>query len=88
MLAFRVEKGLRCQMCGTADWEWDPKQGGNRFAYEPTMQTCMGCQAKEILQEEGDRHPGATVVLKPTNTPEWAQMQLRRIRRQKRRGNS
>ena len=38
-LAFLFEKGERCQMCGTAEWEWDE----NRHAYEPVLRTCWGC---------------------------------------------
>jgi hypothetical protein len=85
MLAYRLERAERCQMCGTAEWEWDPKQGGRKFAYEPVTQVCKGCQAKEIVTEETDRLPGATVQLMPTNTRPWAQMQLRRQRREARR---
>lgn len=86
MLAFRIEKGLRCQMCGTAEWEWDPKQGGKKFAYEPVSQTCSGCQKKEIAQQDEDRMPGTTVILRPTGTREWAQSMLKRQRREQRKG--
>lgn len=85
-LAYRIEKGLRCQMCGTADWEWDPKEGGNKFAYEPVSKTCRGCELREIAQKDEDRMPGVTVVLRPTHTREWAISMLRRIRREQGRG--
>jgi len=28
-----MEKAARCQMCGTADWEWE----ADRYAYEPAV---------------------------------------------------
>lgn len=84
-LAFRYEMGDRCQMCGTADWEWDTKQGGRRFAYEPVAHTCKGCQAKEIAQEGNEKQPGVTIVLRPTGTIEWAKSMVARKRRERRR---
>jgi len=87
MLAFRIESGLRCQLCGTAEWEWDPKQGGSKFAYEPVGHDCKGCYVKEVAQQtdEGERFPGRTFRLRPTRTVEWAQSMVKRQRREQRR---
>jgi hypothetical protein len=82
MLAFAVEKGQRCALCGTAQWEWEE----NRRAYEPVAHQCPGCYALEVAGE-GEREPGVTMRLLPTDTREHAQrMQaLQRAQRRKRR---
>lgn len=85
MLAYRLEKGARCEMCGTAEWEWDPKLGGKKFAYEPVAHTCPGCAVKEASQEGNERRPGVSVVLRPTGTVDWARSMLMRMRRERKR---
>ena len=67
-LAFTMEKSERCVLCGTAPWEWDPAQGGSRFAYEPIEKYCHGCYIKTATGEETARNPGITIELAPTGT--------------------
>jgi hypothetical protein len=61
-LAYAIEEGSRCQMCGTASWEWEE----NPYAYEPVAQRCHGCYLKDTAQEDSKNLPGTTVVLVPT----------------------
>ncbi len=62
MTAFLIEKSLKCQMCGTADWEWEE----NRSAYHPEMQICQGCMHLDAAREEQtEKHPGTSIVLVP-----------------------
>lgn len=44
-IAFAIEKGMRCGLCGTAGWEWDETQGGSRHAYQAVENFCHGCYA-------------------------------------------
>lgn len=76
-LAYMLEKGERCVMCGTAGWEWDPDQGGSRFAYEPVERFCQGCYIKQVTSEESGRNPGITVELAPTGTREAARRHVK-----------
>lgn len=85
MIAYKLEKGERCQLCGTAEWEWDPKQGGKKFAYEAVSKICQGCAVKDVGQEETQKLPGSRVDLRPTGTREWAIRQVMVRRRAKRR---
>ncbi len=72
-MAFALEKAERCQMCGTAPWEWE----ANRFAYEAVREVCFGCQQKDLLREDDDgRQAGVSVVL----IPEAAAQRLREQR--------
>jgi hypothetical protein len=71
--AFMLEKAARCQMCGTAAWEWDPERGGSRFAYEPVGVLCQGCYVKDGSSHDTERMPGVTIELHPTGTRESAQ---------------
>lgn len=61
-IAILAHKNERCALCGTADWEWDPAQGGSRFAYEPVEKLCQGCYVKH---EQGTGNPGTSIVLEP-----------------------
>lgn len=85
MVAYRQEAAGRCQLCGTADWEWDPKQGGRKYAYEGQSRECKGCAIKETIQTDSDKRPGITITLIPTRTIEWAQGIMLRQRRDKKR---
>lgn len=70
-IAFEIEKNSKCQLCGTAEWEWEE----NKRAYEPYEHHCMGCYYKAILQEEsGQGMPGTTISLIPTGSIEHAKM--------------
>lgn len=80
-LAFLLEKGERCVLCGTAEWEWKE----NRFAYEAVSRHCKGCMIKEAASEGSERTPGVTIELRPTGTQESAQRVLKARDRQKRR---
>lgn len=80
-LAWRLEKSSKCSMCGTAEWEWDPKQGGSKFAYEAVGRTCRGCYIKEAATEESERQPGLTIELHPTGTVESARRMVAAQRR-------
>jgi len=62
-MAYQIEKSLRCDMCGTADWEWDEKQGGSKFAYEPEPKFCLGCYKKHMASQDQNVPPGTTVTL-------------------------
>lgn len=75
-LAFVIEKGQRCTMCGTAQWEWDE----NRFAYEPVEKRCPGCYVKDVMAEGTSRNPGITVELLPTVGHEAAQRRVAEAR--------
>lgn len=82
-LAFFLEKSSRCQMCGTADWEWDEKQGGNRRAYEPVERFCPGCHIKlsAATHDPNRNTDGITVELEPTGTRASALRLLKQARR-------
>lgn len=78
-MAFKVDESQRCQMCGTAEWEW----AADRFAYEPVQKRCHGCYLKDISQEDGQTTPGTNVVLLPPSqvTEEMRQGLLRSMER-------
>lgn len=84
-LAFLTEKGLRCVLCGTAEWEWDPEQGGRRDAYEPVEHRCHGCYLKAKAQSHDPTRDsdGITIDLLPTRTREAAQRHLKAARRRR-----
>lgn len=63
-LAFMMEKAARCDLCGTAEWEWE----ADRRAYEPVEKFCMGCYLKHIADEGSGNMPGTTIVMEPTHT--------------------
>lgn len=64
-IAWSIESSLICQLCGTAEWEWDE----NRFAYVPHSRFCKGCYIKEASSEDAGKMPGTTTTLIP-NTDE------------------
>jgi hypothetical protein len=66
-MAFLVEEGLRCQMCGTAPWEWDL----NPFAYEPASHFCRGCYLKDTHSKDGNTLEGTTTTLVPSDSISW-----------------
>lgn len=88
-IAFLTEKGLRCQMCGTASWEWEQ----DIRAYEPVVVDCMGCYHRETMGAETDRRPGARVELLPAKgrsaeRRHWAEHRAYLEAQQARRGQS
>jgi len=76
-LAFMMEKGLKCDLCGTAQWEWEE----NQRAYEPQEAFCMGCYLKEMAQEGSKTPPGTTMTLISTTSRTYAQGLLKQKRR-------
>jgi hypothetical protein len=68
-LAFMLEKAARCDMCGTAEWEWD----ADRRAYEPVEKFCMGCYLRHMAEEGSGSMPGTTVVMEPSRSIKSAQ---------------
>lgn len=72
-LAFAIEEGLRCQMCGTADWEWDE----NKHAYEPIAKLCHGCYLKDTASDDSKNLPGTSVVLEPYGSVSLEERQSR-----------
>lgn len=79
-LAFLIEEGQRCQMCGTADWEWQD----NKYAYEPTAKFCKGCYLKDTAQEDSQNLPGTTVILEPATAITPALREIRAEQERKR----
>ena len=66
LVAYLMDSSSRCQMCGTAAWEWELNDGRvDMDAYEPSTHQCWGCYVKDNAAEEAPRQNGATVVLVP-----------------------
>jgi hypothetical protein len=64
-IAYIIYDAQVCSMCGTAPWEWDEKQGGSRFAYEPVEEVCPGCERKDWLRDsKKESTPGGMVTLR------------------------
>ncbi len=59
-----MEKNARCDLCGTAEWEWDE----NNRAYAPTEHFCMGCYMKTVYGEGETSTPGSTIKLVRTDS--------------------
>ena len=76
-LAYALEQATRCQLCGTAQWEWDE----NRFAYEPEEKFCQGCHLKSVASEGNNSLPGTTVELTPVTEMHKARKQVMYSRR-------
>lgn len=79
-LAYILESGARCHMCGTASWEWEE----NKFAYTAVEEFCQGCYQKQVFSDQqGSSLPGTNVKLIPTTPQLTAQMAMKaRKRRQ------
>lgn len=80
-LAFQIEKGERCTLCGTAPWEWED----NKFAYEAGEHFCRGCYIKNVASEGQGRLPGTTVELVRSTPQQKAKAQLREQARARKR---
>ncbi len=73
-----MESALRCDMCGTAQWEWEE----SKFAYTAEENFCQGCYIKSVYSEQETASlPGTNVRLVPTTK----MMSAKRIRDAKRR---
>lgn len=60
-LAYLMEQAERCQLCGTAPWEWKE----NQYAYDAEETFCKGCYVKEVSSEGEKRMPGTRIELVP-----------------------
>lgn len=67
-LAWLHEQNSKCRRCRTRPEEWDPKQGGSRWAYVVEIDRCSGCelldQAQRDLAKMEDTH-GIQMRLEP-----------------------
>lgn len=80
VIAHTMEQAERCDMCGTASWEWEE----NRFAYEAVDSLCQGCYLKSVFSDqEGSSLPGTNVKLVPVTPLRKAQRQVAEERRRK-----
>jgi hypothetical protein len=76
-MAFVVVKSMHCDLCGTAEYEWDE----NRRAYEPVEKICMGCYLKAGAEEEETHLPGSSITLINTDSVEYAKQQVAMTKR-------
>lgn len=68
-IAYQIHEASTCQRCGTQSWEWDPEQGGSKYAYIPREEICPGCEMKDWIQHDnkGSHKPGRYVELIPND---------------------
>jgi hypothetical protein len=79
-IAFSLESSLRCNMCGTAPWEWE----NNKFAFTAMDEFCHGCYQKAMFSDtQGSSLPGTNVKLVPTTPQLTAQMAMKARKRQR-----
>ena len=76
-MAFVQVKSMHCDLCGTAEYEWDE----NRRAYEPVEKICMGCYLKAGAEEGETYLPGSSISLISTDSVEYAKMQTEMVKR-------
>lgn len=76
-MAFVSAKAERCDLCGTAQYEWDE----NRHAYEPVETFCMGCYLKSGAEESDTYLPGSSITLIDTDSVRYAKMQTDQMKR-------
>lgn len=48
VLAVRLERSVKCQRCGTSDWEW----AADAHAYTPIAVRCIGCHLTEVARKD------------------------------------
>jgi hypothetical protein len=78
VVAYAFESSLRCQMCGTAKWEWEE----NKFAFTAVDEFCQGCYQKSVFSDtQGSSLPGTNVKLIPTTPQLTAQMAMKARKR-------
>ena len=80
LVAFMLEQGDYCSLCGTSEWEWEE----DPYAYEPIVHFCKGCGLKEMSSEEAHDKPGASIMLVPRD--EAARLRARPKQAPRRRG--
>lgn len=78
-LAFKYEKNDRCQLCGTAPWEWED----NKHAYVPDEHFCLGCYMKHMANEDHKRLPGTTIELARNSSKRLAEQRIMEQKRRK-----
>jgi len=77
-MAFALESSSRCNLCGTAPWEWEE----NKFAFTAVEEFCQGCYQKSVFQDQqGSSLPGTNVKLIPTTPQLTAQLALKARKR-------
>jgi len=77
-VAYALESSQRCNMCGTAGWEWEE----NKFAYTALDDFCQGCYQKAMYSEQQSSSlPGTNVKLVPTTARLSAQMKMKAKKR-------
>ena len=79
-VAYAIEDTLRCQLCGTAEWEWDE----DRRAYAPVEKFCLGCYLKSQLEDDAGQSAGTTITLVPTNSVSHAKRLVRQRKAEQR----
>jgi hypothetical protein len=80
VLAYTLEYAGRCQLCGTAGWEWEE----NKFAFTAVEEFCQGCYQKQVFSDQqGSSLPGTNVKLIPTTPQLTAQMAMKTRKRAK-----
>jgi hypothetical protein len=78
VLAFAYESSLRCQLCGTAPWEWEE----NKFAFTAVDEFCQGCYMKSVYSDtQGSSLPGTNVKLIPTTPQLTAKLAMKARKR-------
>lgn len=81
-----LERADRCQLCGTAGWEWEEDPG----AYTPVFHTCPGCRLKDVLNDDPNtpKGKGTTIRLVPQRVAERLTREAlkRGVPKRKRRG--
>lgn len=77
-IAMMLYDAEACQLCGTAQWEWDE----NPYAYEPEEVFCKGCYIKAVMSEENKNSlPGTTVNLVASTEERQVETYLREKKR-------
>lgn len=64
-----AERAKMCRNCGTRLEDWNPDEGGGRFAYTAYYERCPGCelleQEEENVKREFESPKGIRVRLRP-----------------------
>lgn len=87
VIAYGLEKSAVCPGCGSAEWQWDPEQGGSTNAFDAVVETCPGCQRKDWLRDDHEKLPsGSSVVLVPRAVADQRSQTPNRVKRRRRSG--
>ena len=81
LLAYMLERGSKCSMCGVSEWEWED----DWFGYEPIVTTCHGCELKDMAREDATR-PGSSIVLVPKEEAARLRAMPKQVPRRRHRG--